>query len=90
MSAGIDGLASRTSVVFYGGTIAALRYAGAQTPHREHFINDDPVRLESQTASGLLWMIQIVVVMFLYWGHDRVPAVWGWLLCGLGRGIPLR
>ena len=28
-------------------------------------------------------MIQIVVVMFLYWGHDRVPVVWGWLLCGL-------
>ena len=76
---------------FMEGTIAVLRRwrAGAQwwTPHREHFYQ----RLirsgwSHKRVSGLLWMIQIVVVMFLYWGHDRVPAVWGWLLCGLVWG----
>lgn len=76
---------------FMEGTIAVLRRwrAGAQwwTPHREHFYQ----RLirsgwSHKRVSGLLWMIQIVVVMFLYWGHDRMPAVWGWLLCGLVWG----
>ena len=73
---------------FMEGTIALLRRwrAGAQwwTPHREHFYQR-LVRTGWSHArvSLLLWMIQIAVVMFLYWGHDRVPAVWGWLLCGL-------
>ena len=76
---------------FMEGTVALLRRwrAGAQwwTPHREHFYQ----RLvrsgwSHERVSGLLWMIQIAVVIFLYWGHDRVDAVWGWLLCGLVWG----
>ena len=52
------------------GTIAvlvALACWGAVVDSHRDIINDFGP-LESQTVSGLLWMIQIVVAMFLYWG----------------------
>ena len=71
---------------FMEGTIAVLRRwcwgAVVDSAPRAFLSTTYSVSWSHKRVSGLLWMIQIVVVMFL-WGHDRVPVVWGWLLCGL-------
>ncbi len=73
---------------FMEGTIAVLRRqrAGAQwwTPHREH-LYQRLVRSgwSHERVSGLLWMVQAAIVIYMYWGHDRVDAAWGWFWCGL-------